>query len=95
MKKPNYTPGPWTINGEGVDSFEYEVATVTPIDRVGKGWDFGGQSNANQKLITAAPSLAEALYSLMVVADMQVSTEMQPYILEARKALELAGWTDD
>jgi hypothetical protein len=57
------------------------------------------EQKCNAQLIAAAPSLVEALHSLMEVAKLYSAfgflAEIESEVEEARKALELAGWTND
>jgi len=102
MKKPNYTPGPWTVEvgADNLGQKEFVYGSIVSPDPLGlhvcRIWSDTREAKDNAQLIAAAPSLAEALHSLMEVAKLYSAfgflAEIEAEVEEARKALELAGW---
>jgi len=66
MKTPNttHTPGPWTFNGDHVVAGTHTVLA----DPFASDALFGGEGEANARLIAAAPDLLAALVKLVAFA---------------------------
>ncbi|GFN25455.1 hypothetical protein ADE_11530 [Achromobacter denitrificans] len=68
-----HTPGPWEIDGEYVQQAgqtAVAVCDVLNMDKAGdKGWYSGPVTQANKRLISAAPELLEALEKLNAAYD--------------------------
>lgn len=60
-----HTPGPGMVDGDDISpetDNTLSICEISPVDvGGGKGWHFGAQTRANQRLIAAAPDLLEAL----------------------------------
>jgi len=63
-----FTPGPWVADGRDISpesNQELSICAVMPIDLGGeKGWHDGKETEANARLIAAAPDLLESLEEL-------------------------------
>jgi len=57
-----FTPGPWGIEKSSVITEELEICDISYCDKNGSGkWIFGELSQANARLIAAAPEMYAAL----------------------------------
>lgn len=94
-KAPAHTSGPWVVLGAAVadKATDYAIAVRDADNKphiiaeaFGRSdWEHPYNSEANARLIAAAPELAEALAALLYACD---SPEL---ITKARAALEKAG----
>lgn len=86
-----HTPGPWEIDGEYVQQAgqtAVAVCDVLNMDKAGdKGWYSGPITQANKRLISAAPELLEALEALL---GMDVAYQRGPRV-EAAVAIGRAA----
>ncbi|RSE88621.1 hypothetical protein [Achromobacter denitrificans] len=86
-----HTPGPWEIDGEYVQQAgqtAVAVCDVLNMDKAGdKGWYSGPVTQANKRLISAAPELLEALEALL---GMDVAYQRGPRV-EAAVAIGRAA----
>jgi hypothetical protein len=88
-----HTPGPWTVHNFGDDSWEILTETDS-VAEVQDNLDNPGRSEADARLIAAAPALAEALERVLDwfgVADAAPGSEEQEVTEIARAALALTG----
>ena len=62
-----HTPGPWVVDPDSptdispADDLRLGIASICHADEAGGRWEFGQQSKANAKLISAAPDLLAEL----------------------------------
>ena len=81
--KAQHTPGPWVVDGKEVFS------TVGGRRRIAQVWNFDvGQatSDANARLISAAPEILQALQELLEDADNYADDGVYPSPLTRSKA---------
>ena len=79
MKKATHTPGPWTVTALrkyfDLDQFEIRKPLTTITDTIATVYE----SNANARLIAAAPDMLEALRELRMYADLKLKQHRQDY----------------
>lgn len=96
MSESKFTPGPWHV-GDGNETIVYDanrwaIASATTFHR--KHED--GSSEANAKLIAAAPELLEALEALkreIILSDVNmdyIDSHFKPWLDKARAAIHKA-----
>lgn len=88
-----HTPGPWEIDGEYVQQAgqaSVAVCDVMVMDEGGdKGWYRGSVTQANARLIAAAPELLGALEGLLAVS-VDTTPEELLAMMAARDAIAKA-----
>lgn len=95
----SYTKGPWQVDLDGAVSAEIcTIYNCPPLD--GQGWRYvrsahwvgDDESEANARLISAAPDMAEALQRLIAVYSSSYSPKDRANCWDqARAALAKAG----
>jgi len=84
----NHTPGPWTISHENFGHFKLDAGDVSIIDGCGYCDSPWLSSEADARLIAAAPDLLEALKKML---DVWEHGGLKPYpIAKARAAIAKA-----
>lgn len=76
--KTQHTPGPWRVNGRSIDATDVCVATIETIYRAPAGsyYDraYVAETEANARLIAAAPELLDALRAVLASLPEDVPT---------------------
>ena len=95
-----HTPGPWSFDGHGINTGGARLATINKTAQIstGKAWRAIEQpeSDANAKLMAAAPELLEALNGLIMSAAWHIETQKNGVAMDskmlaaARSAIALA-----
>ena len=98
MKKPNYTPGPWFVNGPFDDESDLFIRAHIDgdsYDIANTGCDETGQAAANAQLISAVTDIFEALQvAVTVMRDNNIDEELSGEFEQFTDALTKAGWED-
>lgn len=68
MNKPTHTPGPWEVAQRPCNGSNQVWPVATGEGRICTVMD-GSRSNANAKLIAAAPDLLAAIQDILAITD--------------------------
>jgi hypothetical protein len=96
MSKPNHTPGPWVLQGEGVvlhPVAHCEIRTTRIETTLGniEVWDQTNEPSENVRLMTAAPELLAAVKGLLHPCGCNPAPgEACPHVLAAEAAIAKA-----
>jgi hypothetical protein len=87
----NYTPGPWALDRDEPEAWNIHVVQANDRDMRICFMTSDGPSEANARLITAAPDLLQALDDLLcVIATDELIPESVSYMRHARAAIAKA-----
>lgn len=97
MSKPRHTPGPWTYTGNVFEAIKDASGEIVVY---GLGPGSINQTDANARLIAAAPELLKALekvrvYLLQRTIDNPEDQEAQLALIDVQVAMEKAEGKND
>jgi hypothetical protein len=87
MNKTKFTPGPWTVGGNGGFINQLQIHPT-----IGCAYGAGDEVKANAHLIAAAPDLYEALEDLICLCEVGLKSDydINAELADARTALAKA-----
>lgn len=92
-----HTPGPWIVDPidkeyvvPAADPGGTGICVLSPMDNTDELWKFGAETQANARLIAAAPDLLDALQALTELYNTDEGCRALPEYKGARAAIAKA-----